>query len=98
MEKERKQLFPLKSNGNSMSINSLRDGEKMDMQEQNSAGKWMQFEKRCKSKKKKKNSWNEIVCSNLQLAVYEQGNIRCKELAKDILNNTLQNILLENPQ
>lgn len=37
-------------------INSLRDGEKMDMQEQNSAGsqKWMQFEKRCKSKKKKK--------------------------------------------
>lgn len=70
----------------------------MDMQEQNSAGsrKWMQFEKRCKSKKKP--TWNEIVCNNLQLAVCEQGNIKCKEFTKDILNNTLQNILLENPQ
>lgn len=46
----------------------------------------------------KKNTWNEIVCNNLQLAVCEQGNIRCKELTKDILNNTRQNILLENPQ
>lgn len=51
----------------------------------------------CKDANPRKGIWNETVYKNLQLAVCEQGDIRFKELTKDILNNTLQNILLENP-
>lgn len=78
-----------------MNINNLRDSEEMDVQEQNIQLGW-EMDTVCKKDvNPRKGIWNEIVYKSLQLAVWERGNIRLKELKKDILNNTLQNNFLE---